>query len=60
MKNYKCCICHKVVENKPIRLIKQEYGVGNYNQFSQVEKYDICKECFRIFNNWIKKHKKED
>jgi uncharacterized CHY-type Zn-finger protein len=56
-KVYKCCICHKKLKKKPIRLIKQEYGVGNYNQYAQVDKYDICQRCYTIFNAWLEKHR---
>lgn len=58
-KIYKCDICHKILEEKPIRLIKQEYASGNYNQFCQTERYDICKNCYKIFEKWINKHKEE-
>ena len=58
-KIYKCCICHETLKEKPIRLVKQEYGFGNYNQYAQVDKYDICKKCYQIFNRWINKHKVE-
>lgn len=57
LKVYNCCICHKTLREKPIRLVKQEYGVGNYNQYAQVDKYDVCKKCYTVFNNWIEKHK---
>lgn len=56
-KIYSCCICHKVLEDKPIRLTKEEYGAGKYNQYSPVANYDFCKECYKKFDNWIKKHK---
>lgn len=59
MKQYKCCICHRTLREMPIRLLKQEYGVGKYNQYSQVDKYDICKICYQKFDNWINKHKGE-
>ena len=57
-KKYICCICHKTLnDKKPIRLVKQEYGAGAYNQYSNVDKYDICERCYKVFDNWIKKHK---
>jgi len=57
-KVYKCCICHKELEEyKPIRLVKQLYGIGTYKQYANVRHYDFCKECYRKFNNWIRKHK---
>lgn len=57
-KVYKCCICHKKLENMPIRLVKQ-LGDNNetYRAFHNVRNYDFCKNCYRIFNNWILKHK---
>ena len=57
MKVYKCCICHKVLDYKPIRLVKQEYGIGRYNQYSSVKHYDFCNKCYKAFNNWLLKHK---
>jgi len=58
-KIYKCCICHKVLDYKPIRLVKQKYGIGNYKQYYPVENYDLCYNCYKIFAKWIKKHKEE-
>lgn len=55
-KIYVCCICHKILEEKPIRLTKQLYGIGRYNQYSPVANYDFCKKCYGKFNAWIKKH----
>lgn len=57
IKEYSCCICHKKLKDKPIRLTKKEYGIGRYKQYSPVANYDFCKECYRKFNNWIVKHK---
>ena len=56
-KEVKCCICHKEQIIKPIRLIKQVYGLGKYRQYYQAEKYDICASCYKIFERWIEKHK---
>lgn len=59
-KIYECCICHKVLtDRKPIRLVKQLYG-GKYNQYHTVEHYDICRACYRAFDSWIFKHRKEE
>ena len=55
-----CCICHKELDYKPIRLVKQEYGVGRYNQYANVCNYDICDICIRAFIKWIKKHNEEE
>ena len=57
-KKYYCCICHKKIKDKPIRLIKQEYGAGTYKQYYQVDRYDICKICYVSFDRWINKHRK--
>ena len=56
-KIYSCCICHKELEEKPIRLTEQRYSIGNYKQYAPVKNYDFCKDCFRKFNAWIIKHK---
>lgn len=56
-KVYKCCICHRVLENsKPIRLVKQLYGIGNYKQYAPVDKFDFCFDCYETFSKWIRKH----
>ena len=56
LKIYKCCICHKVLEEKPHRLVHQEYERRTYkNKFN----YDFCDKCFIVFKNWIKKHKED-
>ena len=61
MKIYKCCICKKVLRDyKPIRLVKQKYGIGNYKQYSNVDKYDFCENCYKTFNKWINKYKESD
>ena len=57
-KIYKCCICHKIFrDDKPIRLVEQHYGIGNYKQYANYRNYDFCKSCFKKFENWINKHK---
>ena len=60
MKVYKCIICHKELDYKPTRLVKQVYGAGRFNQFYPVEFYDFCEECFKRFSGWIKKNRRED
>lgn len=60
MKQYKCCICHKTLNYKPIRMVKQLYGVGKYKQYSTVNHYDFCQRCYLCINNWIGKHQKEE
>lgn len=60
-KIYECCICHKETEEKSyIRIVKQLYGAGKYNQYYPVNHYDFCKSCYEKLNNWIKKHEKEE
>lgn len=60
-KIYKCCICHRKLEDMPIRLVKQ---LGDnretYRAFHNIENYDFCKRCYNTFNNWILKHKEEN
>ena len=56
MKIYKCSICHKTLDYKPIRLVKQEYGIGKYNQYTGVTNYDFCKRCYQVFDKWIRKY----
>lgn len=59
-KIYKCCICHKSMkENKPIRLVKQIYGLEGRNQYYNVGLYDFCERCFRPFEKYIDKYKEE-
>lgn len=60
-KIYKCCICHKVLEEyKPIRLVKQRYFNDRaYGQYKNMANYDFCKECYKRFNAWIRKHNEE-
>lgn len=59
MKIHNCCICHKTLDYKPIRLVKQKYGIGRYKQYSNVCNYDFCIECYKTFNRWINKHKND-
>ncbi len=60
-KEYKCCICHKVLDRKPHRLVHQEYDFSRaYGLFKNKYNYDFCTRCFSTYINWIKKHKKED
>lgn len=54
---YYCCICHRrVPKQKNIKLLKQEYGAGNYNQFSQTGKFNFCPHCYGKIEAWIEKH----
>ena len=55
---YKCCICHKRMEDKkPIRLVKQLYGGSGYSQYSNVANYDFCERCFKPIDKFINKYK---
>lgn len=61
LKIYECCICHKILtEYKPIRLVRQKYGKGNYKQYANVCNYDFCINCYKRFNSWIMKNKREE
>lgn len=60
-KIYKCVRCGKVLETtKPIRLTKQLYNVGTYKQYSPIEHFDFCKECYIKIENVFKKWRKEN
>lgn len=58
-KQYKCCICHTVLEEyKPIRLVKQLHdSKETYGRYHNIKNYDFCKECYKRFSTWIKKHR---
>lgn len=57
-KIYKCCICHNVLdEYRPIRLVKQNWEFKGYGLYRNKANYDFCIDCYKKFNNWIKKHK---
>lgn len=57
-KVYKCCICHKTLENyKPHRLVHQEYEYKGYGLYRNKHNFDFCDNCFKPFRAWIKKHK---
>ena len=59
-KRYFCCICHQeLTEYKPIRLTKELYGVGRNGGHYPVEHYDFCKKHYKVFENWLNKHKEE-
>lgn len=59
IKIYKCCICHEVLDVKPVRITINIYGAGKYKQYSPVKNYDVCSKCYDTFNNWIKQNKEE-
>ena len=56
-KEYRCCICHSVIETRPIRLVKQLHDMKEtYGAFHNYHNYDFCRRCYSKFNNWVKKH----
>ena len=59
-KVYECCICHQVLDYKPIRLVKQKFIEGRYayGAYQNKHNYDFCDECYKKFNGWINKNKK--
>ena len=42
-REYRCCICHCVIERFA--------NTGNND--------DFCKKCYKVFAAWLKKHKEE-
>lgn len=59
-KEYECCICHKIIERDK-RLVYQEFDSKKYyGVFRNKANYDICNSCFKVFKNWILKHKNEN
>lgn len=60
-KIYKCCICHKVLDYKPIRLVKQlNDNRVSYNAYHFIKNYDFCNKCYQVFDKWVTKHNEED
>lgn len=61
-KIFRCCICHKVLENyKPIRLVKMVHDNKTpYGAYHYDNKFDLCKRCYKIFNRWIEKHETQN
>ena len=57
-KIYTCCICHKVLDSKPHRLVHQEWEQKGYGLYKNRHNFDFCDECFKIFASWIVKNKK--
>lgn len=57
-KVYRCCICHKKLDYKPIRLVKQLHdGKETYGAYHNIMNYDFCPKCYKAFDNWLNKHK---
>lgn len=58
---YKCCICKKQIKNiDTIRLTKELYGLHYRGGHYPVEHYDFCPICYKKFNAWIVKYRKDD
>jgi hypothetical protein len=54
----RCCICHKELDYKPIRLVKQLHDNQNtYGAYHNKHNYDFCKGCYRKFAIWVYKHR---
>ena len=62
IKYYECDICHCIIDYKPTRLVKQRYGFNpEYpSQYSMICNYNFCDNCYKKFQNWINKHRKND
>lgn len=57
--NYKCQICKKTLDYKPVRLVKQLHGIHpRYpSQYYQDTYYNFCYDCYKKFDNWINRRK---
>ena len=55
-KIHQCCICHKLLDKKPQRLVYQCWNKEK-QYFRNVHNYDYCDNCFMIFRKWIRKHR---
>lgn len=61
LKIYRCIRCGKVLEKgKAIRLTKKLYGVTRYQQYTPVDNYDFCTDCFKRIEKTFKKWRKEN
>ena len=60
--NYKCCICRRTIDYKPMRLVKQEYGVDKRypSQYTFIRNYNFCVNCYQKFDNWVNRRKKDE
>lgn len=57
-KEFKCCICHKTLDKKPIRLVHQENDNKEvYDRYYNVNNYDFCDKHFETFIKWVEKHR---
>lgn len=58
---YKCIRCGVTVDKtKAVRLTKKLYGVGRYQQFTPVDNFDFCPDCYKRIENTFKKWRKEN
>jgi hypothetical protein len=59
---YECQICKKKLDYKPVRLVKQLYGINpRYpSQYAQYTYYNFCYECYEKFDNWVNRRKKNE
>lgn len=59
-KEYKCCICGKILDRKPHRLVHQEFQyLTHYGLYKNKYNYDFCTRCFSTYISWIKQRRKE-
>lgn len=58
-KIYTCCICHRVLDFRPHRLVHQEWESKGYGLYKNIYNFDFCDECFKIFTTWIDKNSKK-
>lgn len=58
IREYICCICKQKIHYKPIRLVKQMYGLDKRysSQYSFVCNYNFCNKCYKKFHDWVMKH----
>ena len=60
-KVYKCCICKKELDYKPIRLIKQKHNnIKPYGRYKNIKCYDFCKRCYQSIQKWLDKYKGDE
>lgn len=55
-KEYNCCICNKLLDYKPIRLVKQLYdNKETYGAYHNMHNYDFCIECYEKLEKVLNK-----
>lgn len=62
IETYTCQICKKELDYKPVRLVKQLYGINlKYpSQYAQCTYYNFCYDCYEKFDNWVYRRKKNE